>query len=766
MDNNFNETEIGFIKHIMENSDSREERVGDFIVKHDYGSSAYYDGPGGDVVIPEELDRYCSLHFNNGAAIRSITFPGNKRRISHVEFGIGWYNNKHIEELIFEEGIEEIESVFQECKNLRNVVLPESLKYLGNNAFKGSPWIKQACAEVDKCTYTGNFLISSEKDIKEAIIRPGTRMICKNAFAYRHDLKHVDIPDSVGTIGAMAFCGCTKLLEVTAPESVQKIEPLAFTGCKSLKKIEVLNQKVNIATNLLGSEKSEFVVIPEYAYIPNLRIDKAEPIQREAFAIAFLTSFDRHSEEEKEKYIPYVKRQGKKLTKKIIELKNMDALKNIAPLYFNKKNIDEIIDIAQENGSVGIVAFLMKWKNANVDPVKEAKRLEKAIDKDPFNAADMKKLWISSKTFDGTLKITKFKGNNYEQTIVVPERIGKTPVTVLACRNFEKVFPANVRTIVLPEGLVAIDGAVFRSYDQYNDLQPIQIPESVKIISFDAFNDNCKPLDLDERYELIGHTYYRKKGLRKENGMIIVDDLLCGADGIDPYSDVWIIPEGIKVHHRSEGLFQHESEEFPYLYFVNGEMAERKTGIKGATNKGSIIEFGMFPQSWEGKLEPIKWEILDASDNTIVAISKDIIAPIPMAKSSDAVLWEETELRRWLNSIFYEYSFSDEEKAFIVSKRIDDNMEDMVSLLNYDEFRQYYNYGGKESMKSFNSYSTAWNFYSISKKTNTGSWWLRSDDRSIKRFDNIGHEGTTNKRQEAYFSLGVCPVIYLKMTKY
>ena len=109
MDNNFNETEIGFIKHIMENSDSREERVGDFIVKHDYGSSAYYDGPGGDVVIPEELDRYCSLHFNNGAAIRSITFPGNKRRISHVEFGIGWYNNKHIEELIFEEGIEEMD---------------------------------------------------------------------------------------------------------------------------------------------------------------------------------------------------------------------------------------------------------------------------------------------------------------------------------------------------------------------------------------------------------------------------------------------------------------------------------------------------------------------------------------------------------------------------------------------------------------------------------------------------------------------------------
>lgn len=366
MDNKFNESEAGFINYIMENSDGSEERVGDFIVKHDYGTDAYYDGPGGDVIIPKELDQHCFLNFNNGAPIRSITFPGSHKRVSHMEFGIQWYNNKHIEELIFEEGIEEIESIFQNCKKLKNVVLPESLKYLGNNAFKGSPWNEQVREKADKCIYIGNFLISSDEDIEEAFIRPGTKMICKNAFADRYHLKRVDIPDSVETIGAMAFCHCFDLVEVIAPKSVHTIEALAFTGCVKLKKIEVLNQNADIELNLFGSDESDVYVIPEYSYIPNLKLDEAKPIQREGLAIGFLTSIERFSDEEKVKYETYIKKQGKKLVKKIISLKNINALRNIAPLHISKKNIDEYIDLALKTGEPEIIAFLIDWKNSNI----------------------------------------------------------------------------------------------------------------------------------------------------------------------------------------------------------------------------------------------------------------------------------------------------------------------------------------------------------------------------------------------------------------
>lgn len=755
MDNKFNKSEAGFINYIMENSDGSEERVGDFIVKHDYGVSAYYDGPGGDVVIPE-LGEYCSLHFNNGAPIRSITFPGSHKRVSHFEFGIQWNNNKHIEELVFEEGIEEIESIFQDCKKLKNVVLPKSLKYLGNNAFKGSPWHKQACEEDGKCIYIGDFLISSDKDIEEAIIKPGTKMICKSAFAYRYHLKRVDIPDSVKTIGAMAFCDCFDLAEVTVPKSVHTIEALAFTGCVKLKKIEVLNQNADIELNLFGSDKSDVYVIPEYSYIPNLKLDKAKPIQREGFAIGFLTSLDRHSEEEKAKYIPYIKRQGGKLTEKIIELGNIRALKSIAPLLFNKCNIDEVIDLAKKRGSTELTAFIMDWKNKNVKPIDVEKQLEKELKKDPYNAADMKKLWISSKTLEGTLKITKYRGSG-TQTIDVPPRIGKTPVTLLSKKkyDFDNVFPLDAISITLPEGLIGIEGSIFRDYRGYNDLRPISIPESVKYISADAFNENCRPSDLEERFEKIGETYYRIKGLRKENGMIIVDDMICGADAIDPYNKVWIIPEGIFVRSMTE--------EFPYLYYAENESNEGRTGFKEEINKGSIIKFGRFPQNWDGKLSPIQWEVLDVDDTKILAISRDILAPVRMAVSDDTVSWEETELRNWLNSIFYEYAFTEEEKEYIIPKVISNDLEDRVSLLNREEFSQYYGYGGKESMKSANSYSTARGF-SVRNKSNAGSWWLKSNSSWVnKRYVEVDAEGRTrDKGTEAYMESGVCPVICLK----
>ena len=39
---------------IMENSDGTEKRIGDFVIRHDYGANVYYEGSGGDVEIPEE----------------------------------------------------------------------------------------------------------------------------------------------------------------------------------------------------------------------------------------------------------------------------------------------------------------------------------------------------------------------------------------------------------------------------------------------------------------------------------------------------------------------------------------------------------------------------------------------------------------------------------------------------------------------------------------------------------------------------------------
>ncbi len=53
-------------------------------------------------------------------------------------------------------------------------------------------------------------------------------------------LKHVDLFDSVTTIGARAFANCAQLEELTIPESVTEIGEGAFEGLTSLRKVTIL----------------------------------------------------------------------------------------------------------------------------------------------------------------------------------------------------------------------------------------------------------------------------------------------------------------------------------------------------------------------------------------------------------------------------------------------------------------------------------------------------------------------------------------------
>ncbi len=53
-------------------------------------------------------------------------------------------------------------------------------------------------------------------------------------------LKHVDLFDSVTTIGARAFANCVQLEELTIPESVTEIGEGAFEGLTSLRKVTIL----------------------------------------------------------------------------------------------------------------------------------------------------------------------------------------------------------------------------------------------------------------------------------------------------------------------------------------------------------------------------------------------------------------------------------------------------------------------------------------------------------------------------------------------
>ena len=69
--------------------------------------------------------------------------------------------------------------------------------------------------------------------------------ICEFAF-FDTIAKNISIPDSVTSIGDLAFSGCTSLTSITIPDSVTSIGNRAFWGCTSLTSITIPDSVTSI----------------------------------------------------------------------------------------------------------------------------------------------------------------------------------------------------------------------------------------------------------------------------------------------------------------------------------------------------------------------------------------------------------------------------------------------------------------------------------------------------------------------------------------
>ena len=353
-------TKQEFIRNIMENSDGSEKRIGDFVIRNDYGTNLYYEGSGGDVVVPEEAGTAdLSYTFQNVKKITGLTFPGAVKSFSTVSFG----SKATLERLVFGEGTEEIldTNFFAGCKNLKEVVLPDSLRYLGPGAFKKSPWYQDTVEIVDGCHYLGRFLVDSDEDVERAVVRDGTVMICGKAFKDRTDLYEISIPDGVQTIGAQAFLGCTGLEELRLPASVTLLEKWCFAGCSALQYIDIAATEAEISEDAFGKETFAGIYYPDYAFIPSEIKGSAE--QEKFFAYCYLTSRERFPTEQQEHLDAEVKKRKAKLLALIMDRGNMSALRNIVKFAVTNKEIPSLIDKAQSHGNTEMTAFLLDWQN-------------------------------------------------------------------------------------------------------------------------------------------------------------------------------------------------------------------------------------------------------------------------------------------------------------------------------------------------------------------------------------------------------------------
>ena len=90
-----------------------------------------------------------------------------------------------------------------------------------------------------KVTGIGKNIFDHCKEVTSVTIPEGVTSIGPRAFNFCHGLKSVTIPSSVKTIGEWAFSACFQLQSVTLPESLEYLGRGGLINCRSLKTVNI-----------------------------------------------------------------------------------------------------------------------------------------------------------------------------------------------------------------------------------------------------------------------------------------------------------------------------------------------------------------------------------------------------------------------------------------------------------------------------------------------------------------------------------------------
>ena len=204
----------------------------------------------------------------------TVTISGSGEIIDFVDNGPDeslspFRGNESIKKVVIEDGITHIGRVcFKDCKNLDDIVIPESVESIDDSVFDGTPWLTKKLEE-NNIVIAGKTIIASEGCTGELIIPDGVKRIAAYAFQ-SSKITSVVIPDSVTEIGTRAFMYsgvttatlgngisiidegvffyCGKLSSVYIGNSVERIDSNAFGNCEKLAKFEVSSDNPNLCS--------------------------------------------------------------------------------------------------------------------------------------------------------------------------------------------------------------------------------------------------------------------------------------------------------------------------------------------------------------------------------------------------------------------------------------------------------------------------------------------------------------------------------------
>ena len=268
------------------------EISGDFeyAVKNGEAEISKYNGSGGDVTIPSNINGYPVISiagsrnswnvltkgaFEGCTSLKSVKIPDTVKIIDEDAF----HGCTSLTNVSISNSVTSIHNdAFYGCTSLTSVSIPNSVAIIGDlafagcsklksiyipgnsmissSAFNGTEYAKTPGNWSDGVLYVGNHLIKAQATTITTvdtsgkyfnipgvsgsyIVRNGTIDIASSAFKNCKNLTSVTIPESVRLINLEAFEGCESLISIKIPNQVKEIEDYMFRNCKSLTSIEM-----------------------------------------------------------------------------------------------------------------------------------------------------------------------------------------------------------------------------------------------------------------------------------------------------------------------------------------------------------------------------------------------------------------------------------------------------------------------------------------------------------------------------------------------
>ena len=500
----------------------------EFVIEN--GVLTKYNGPGGEVVIPEGVTKIGKTAFEGCKGLTGVTIPTGVTEIGVAAF----FGCTGLTSVTIPAGVTEIgQSAFYGCTGLTSVTIPESVTKIGVTAFKGCMGLTGVTIP-ESVTGIGGHAFSGCTGLISVTISESVTEIGEGIFSGCTGLRHIEIapenmqfsiknglmiserehcvifgmgslisvtiPESVTRIGGHAFSGCTGLISVTIPESVTEIGWYAFEGCTGLTSVTILG-KPEIERGVLPDSVVSIVA-------EQLRMsDYPTPPYKRAAVRGFTLRYgsgEALPEDYRSDCLKYIKGQKKKLYPEALAdpaLLHVMLAEQIIP----KGDLHDLMEQAVTRNKPEVTAMLLDYQDKLLKPEERKKLEEKKMQREmdfmlagSLTVTEAKKSWKYEKDEAGNLTILGYKGKETE--VVVPAIIGKDRVTAIGDYAFsprafrltetQREQRRQIRSITLPETITEIGGAAFK---ECTGLTSVTIPEGVTEIGWGTFY-GCKGL--------------------------------------------------------------------------------------------------------------------------------------------------------------------------------------------------------------------------------------------------------------------------------